>query len=155
MLLNYPFNITTFFYLPYPFVRYSMEDLRRLFLNPELLHNICCWDAFVDLVSLYMRTMNMRCYIVYRPTFQYMWTMNSAIPLFTDPPISCATKDTRSALTEESHRRAQGLYSPTLACLYLRCTFYRRLSGPQDQSGHEGVEKISTPILFQTRPSSS
>ena len=35
--------------------------------------------------------------------------------------------------------------SPTLGCLYPRgkprYSFYRRLSGPQDQSGHEGVKK--------------
>ena len=31
--------------------------------------------------------------------------------------------------------------SPTLGRLYLRYSFYRRLSGPQDQSGQEGVKK--------------
>ena len=35
--------------------------------------------------------------------------------------------------------------SPTLSCLYPRgklpYSFYRRLSGPQDQSGHEGAKK--------------
>ena len=32
-----------------------------------------------------------------------------------------------------------------LGHLYPRYSFYRRLSGAQDQSGHEGVKKISTP----------
>ena len=36
--------------------------------------------------------------------------------------------------------------SPTmLSSLYLRYSFYSRLSGPQKQSGHKGVKKISTP----------
>ena len=35
--------------------------------------------------------------------------------------------------------------SPTLGRLYPRDSFYSRLSGPQEQSGYEGVKKISTP----------
>ena len=35
--------------------------------------------------------------------------------------------------------------SPTLGCLYPRCSFYSRLSRPQEQSGHEEVKKIFTP----------
>ena len=34
---------------------------------------------------------------------------------------------------------------PTLGNLYARYSFYSRLSGPQEQSGYEGVKKISTP----------
>ena len=37
--------------------------------------------------------------------------------------------------------------SPTLGRLYPRYSFYRRLSGPQDQSGHEGVKKKKAPPL--------
>ena len=36
--------------------------------------------------------------------------------------------------------------SPTLGRLYSRYSFYSRLSRPQDQSGYEGVKKISTPL---------
>ena len=40
--------------------------------------------------------------------------------------------------------------SPMLDCLYTgerpRYSFYRRLSGPQDWSGHEGVKKKSPPL---------
>ena len=35
--------------------------------------------------------------------------------------------------------------NPTLGRLYPRYSFYSRLSGPQEQSGYEGVKKISTP----------
>ena len=35
--------------------------------------------------------------------------------------------------------------SPMLGHLYPRYSFYSRLSGTQEQSGHEGVKKISTP----------
>ena len=35
--------------------------------------------------------------------------------------------------------------SPTLSRLYPRYSFYSRLSGSQEQSGHEGVKEISTP----------
>ena len=51
--------------------------------------------------------------------------------------------------------------SSTLGRLYpgesLRYSFYRRLSGPQDQAGHEGVKKISTlPTLgIEPGPSTS
>ena len=31
--------------------------------------------------------------------------------------------------------------SPTLSCLYPRYSYYSRLSGPQEQSGYEGVKK--------------
>ena len=35
--------------------------------------------------------------------------------------------------------------SPTLGRLTPRHSFYRRLSEPQEQSGYEGVKRISTP----------
>ena len=35
--------------------------------------------------------------------------------------------------------------SPTLGRLYPWYSYYSRLSGPQEQSGYEGVKKISTP----------
>ena len=35
--------------------------------------------------------------------------------------------------------------SPTLGRLYPRYSFYSRLSGPQEQSGYQGLKKISTP----------
>ena len=42
-----------------------------------------------------------------------------------------------------------GVVIPTLGRLYppgkTLYSFYRRLSGPEDQPGHEGVKKISTP----------
>ena len=53
--------------------------------------------------------------------------------------------------------------SPTLGRLYPgespRFSFYKRLSGPQDQSGHEGVKKNLQPLrhmgLNPVRPASS
>ena len=50
--------------------------------------------------------------------------------------------------------------SPKLGCLYPRgkpqYSFYRRLSGPQDQSGHEEVKKNLQPsdAGIKPRPSS-
>ena len=45
--------------------------------------------------------------------------------------------------------------SPMLGRLYpresTRCSFYRRLSGPQDQSGHEGVKKKLHPSDIRDR----
>ena len=35
--------------------------------------------------------------------------------------------------------------NPTLGRFYPRYSFYSRLSGSQEQSGYEGVKKISTP----------
>ena len=34
--------------------------------------------------------------------------------------------------------------SPTLGRLYPQYSFYSRLSGPQEQSGYEGVKRLST-----------
>ena len=46
--------------------------------------------------------------------------------------------------------------SPTLGRLYPQYSFYSRLSGPQEQSGYEGLKKISTPSTpgFEPGPSS-
>ena len=43
--------------------------------------------------------------------------------------------------------------SPTLGHLYPQCSFYRKLSGLQDQSGHEGVKKNLHPFNAPGRPS--
>ena len=45
--------------------------------------------------------------------------------------------------------------SRTLGHLYPRYSFYRRLSGSQEQSGHEGVKEISTPPTPGTEPGPS
>ena len=49
--------------------------------------------------------------------------------------------------------------SPTLGHLYPggkpRYSFYRRLSGSQNQSGHQGVKKISTPLVPGIEPGPS
>ena len=45
--------------------------------------------------------------------------------------------------------------SPTLGRLYPRYSFYSRLSGPQEQSGYEGVKKISTPLTPGIEPGPS
>ena len=44
--------------------------------------------------------------------------------------------------------------SPTLGRLYPLYSFYSRLSGPQEQSGYEGVKRISTPPKPGTEPGS-
>ena len=41
---------------------------------------------------------------------------------------------------------------PTLGRLYPRYSFYSRLSEPQEQSGYEGVKKISTPPTSGIEP---
>ena len=45
--------------------------------------------------------------------------------------------------------------SPMLGRLYPPVSFYSRLSGPQEQSGHEGVKEISTPPTAGIKPRSS
>ena len=43
--------------------------------------------------------------------------------------------------------------NPMLGCLYPSLIFYRRLSEPQDQSGHEGVKKnLHTPLTPRIEP---
>ena len=41
---------------------------------------------------------------------------------------------------------------PMLGCLYSWYSFYSMLSGPQEQSGYEGVKKISTPLTLAIEP---
>ena len=45
--------------------------------------------------------------------------------------------------------------SPKLGRLYPRYSFYSRLSGSQEQSGHEGVKEISNPPTPGSEPGPS
>ena len=50
------------------------------------------------------------------------------------------------------HSAAQGrgkVVGPILDCLYPWFSFYRKLNGPQDQSGHDGVKKNLHPFRHQ------
>ena len=63
----------------------------------------------------------------------------------------CGCKDAHTYVYTAMALGKGRVASPMLGHLYPRYSFYSRLSGPQEQSGYEGVKRISTPSDTQDR----